>query len=104
MPETSPGSDRPTVFVSYSRKDEPWMNRLVEKLRDLEPQGDFQVWDDRKIHAGSKWLPEIQQAICRAVVAVLLISEDFLNSRVIQEEEVPRLRERMAEGLRVIPV
>jgi hypothetical protein len=49
--------------------------------------------------------PEIEAALNRATVAVLLISPGFLNSRFIHDTEVPRLLERRtAEGVRVIPV
>src|SRR5262249_30019560 len=85
---------RPAVFVSYSHQDERWKDRLVQQLRVLEPEGDFEVWDDRRIAAGSDWLPEIEQAMHRAVAAVLLISADFLTSKFILSQEVPRLLER----------
>lgn len=99
------GAGRPTVFVSYSHADEAWKDRLVRHLRVLEPEGILEVWDDRRIAPGSNWLPEIQQAMDRALAAVLLISADFLTSGFILGTEVPRLLERRAsEGLLVIPV
>jgi tetratricopeptide (TPR) repeat protein len=99
------GAGQPTVFVSYSHKDEAWKDRLVGHLRVLEPEGVLEVWDDRRIAPGSDWLPDIQQAMDRAVAAVLLISADFLTSGFILGTEVPRLLERRkSEGLPVIPV
>jgi tetratricopeptide (TPR) repeat protein len=96
---------RPTVFVSYSHQDEAWKDRLVKQLRVLELEGELEVWDDRRIDAGDDWLPEIEAAMARARVAVLLISADFLGSTFILRREVPEiLRRRGSEGLRVIPV
>jgi len=96
---------RPTVFVSYSHQDEAWKDRLVKQLRVLELEGDLDVWDDRRIAAGDDWLPEIEEAMARAQVAVLLISADFLTSGFIRGREIPEiLRRRESEGLRVIPV
>jgi tetratricopeptide (TPR) repeat protein len=95
----------PAVFVSYSHQDERWKDRLVQQLRVLEPEGVLEVWDDRRISPGNDWLPEIEQAMGRAVAAVLLISADFLTSEFIQGQEVPRLLERRrSEGLLVLPV
>ncbi len=43
----------PTVFISYSHKDEAWKDLLVPHLRALEMAGlDMQVWHDRKIDGG----------------------------------------------------
>jgi tetratricopeptide (TPR) repeat protein len=94
---------RPTVFLSYSHQDEDWKDRVVGHLKVLEAELD--VWDDRRIAKGDAWLPEIQSAMDRAAVAVLLISKDFLTSRFIKETEVSRLlKRRRDEGLRVIPL
>ncbi len=95
----------PTVFVSYSHKDEGWKDRLVTHLGVLEREGALSVWDDRRIVAGADWYPEIADALDGASVALLLVSADFLTSNFILGEEVPRLLERRRrEGLRVIPV
>jgi tetratricopeptide (TPR) repeat protein len=96
---------QPTVFISYSHKDEEWKDRLVTHLRVLEKQGQLDLWDDRRIGAGEDWHAEIQAAMARASVAVLLVSADFLTSDFILGKEVPRLlRRRDEEGLRVFPI
>ena len=82
---------KPTVFISYARKDAKWKDRLLDPLRALEQAGRLIVWDDQKIRAGDKWYPEIQKAIDDSSVAVCLISSLFLASKFISEEEVPYL-------------
>ncbi len=95
----------PSVFLSYSHKDEVWKDRLQTHLRVLEKQGLLETWEDRRIGGGSGWLEDIQEAMERASVAVLLISADFLTSEFILKEEVPRLLQRQREsGLSVLPV
>lgn len=96
----------PTVFISYSHKDEAWKDRLVPQLQALEMAGlDMKVWHDRKIDGGDKWYPEIQAAIDSAAVAVLLISPDFLASAFCVKEEVPALIRRQEQGgMLLIPV
>ena len=91
----------PAIFICYSHKDKVWKDRLVTQLGVLE----LDVWDDRRIAGGDDWFREIEQAIGRAGVAILLISAEFLTSTFILREEVPRLLERrQKEGLRVIPL
>jgi tetratricopeptide (TPR) repeat protein len=95
----------PTVFISYSHKDEDWKDRLVTQLGVLQQEGLLDLWDDRRIGAGEDWYQRIQEAIAKAGVAVLLVSADFLTSNFILSEEVPRLLERKdKEGLRIFPV
>ncbi|HEX3556515.1 MAG TPA: AAA family ATPase [Thermoanaerobaculia bacterium] len=105
LPTTGDSPGRPTVFISYSQRDEAWKDRVVGHLKVLEVEGELAVWDDKRIAAGDGWWPEIEGAMNRAAVAVLLISKDFLTSGFIRGTEVPRLlARRQTEGLRVIPV
>ena len=94
-----------TIFISYSHKDEEWKDRLTPHLGVLQQEGLLEFWDDRKIDGGDDWLPEIEQAINKAHVAVLMISANFLTSEFILNKEVTRLLERRSsDGLRVMPL
>lgn len=93
------------VFISYSHKDEAWKDRLQTQLTVLEMEGMFAVWEDRQIMMGDNWYPAIEKAMNEADIAILLVSADFLTSRFIRGEEIPRLLERRKqEGIRVIPL
>lgn len=95
----------PSVFISYSHKDEDWKDRLVTHLGVLEEEGLLQTWNDRKIGAGDEWFGEIRKAMDTARVAVLLVSANSLTSKFIRNQEVPRLLERRSqEGVVVFPV
>lgn len=95
----------PSIFLSYSHRDEVWKDRLLTHLKVLQWQGPLDLWDDRRISAGSDWRTEIEQAMAQAHVAILLISADFLASEFISAEEVPRLlARRQAEGLHIVPL
>ena len=50
----------PSIFISYSHKDEEWKDRVVTHLRVLEMEDMLDVWDDRRIEAGDDWFPEIE--------------------------------------------
>jgi tetratricopeptide (TPR) repeat protein len=95
----------PSVFISYSHKDEVWKDRLVTHLGVLQNQGLLQTWTDRDIGAGDEWFEEIRNAMNAARVAVLLISASSLTSKFILHTEIPHLLERRArEGMAVFPV
>jgi hypothetical protein len=94
-----------TVFVSYSHKDTPFLDRLRVHLRPLEKQGLMDIWDDSRIEAGDQWKAAIEEALRRARVAILLVSADFLASEFIVDNELPPLLEKAAsDGTRVVPV
>lgn len=96
---------QPTVFISYSHKDERWKDLLLPHLKSLEQLGLLEIWDDRKIESGETWYPEIQRAMERAAVAVCLISADYLASDFCVKKEIPFLLERCErDGMLLLPV
>jgi hypothetical protein len=51
---------KPTIFISYSHKDEEWKNRLVTHLGILQQQGYLDIWVDTRIESGADWFQEIK--------------------------------------------
>ena len=101
-PAVAAGRNR--IFISYSRKDRAWLERLQPHLKALEHYG-IGRWDDTRLEAGDVWLDEIRQAIASARVAILLVSADFLASDFIENEELPKLLANAeTEGATVMPV
>ncbi len=95
----------PSIFISYSHMDKEWLDRLVRHLGVMQHQDLLDIWTDRRIDAGGRWYQEIQDAMARAKVAVLLVTSAFLSSSFIRTEEVPRLLQRREkEGLNVVPI
>ena len=96
---------QPTVFISYSHKDECWKDRLQTHLRVLQLHDRSRVWDDRQIDAGDTWYDALKHAMDEAAVAVCLISVDYLASDFCHKEEIPYLLERRERaGMVIIPV
>jgi len=84
------GSGR-VVFVSYSREDAGWMRRFVKMLEPERRRLGLEVWCDTAIATGRQWRADIEAAIARADVALLLVSSDFVASSFIVEQELPAL-------------
>lgn len=103
-PATYPTA-QPTVFISYSHKDEAEKEALISHLGVLQGAGLIETWMDDRIETGSDWAADIDQAMGQAKVAILLVTANFLTSEFILSREVPRLLERRkSEGVVVFPV
>jgi hypothetical protein len=95
--------ERHELFISYSHKDRAFLERFWTHLSPLETQYGLQRWDDSRIQPGDIWLDEIERALARAQVALLLVSPDFLASDFIRRQELPCLFEAAQnDGLEIL--
>jgi hypothetical protein len=79
------------VFISYSHKDAKWLEKLKLFLRPLEDKELIRIWDDTEIRPGSDWLNEIRKQLASTRVAVFLVTQNFLDSPFIRNEELSAL-------------
>jgi formylglycine-generating enzyme required for sulfatase activity len=103
-PEDDGGrAQRQELFISYSHKDRDVLERFWTHLKPLEEDYGLQRWDDSRMRPGDIWLKEIEQALERAQVALLLVSPDFLASDFIRRKELPALFEAAEkDGLTIL--
>lgn len=73
----------PDVFISYSRRDKPFVQRLHQSL--LDSQRDAWVdWED--IPATADWWQEIEEGIEKADTFIFIISPDSVRSDICRKE------------------
>ncbi|WP_020560196.1 toll/interleukin-1 receptor domain-containing protein [Thiofilum flexile] len=98
-------SNKPPVFISYSRKDIKFLNELKEHLTVYERRGLIEYWDDSKNQMGMMWRLEIEQALRSAKIAILLVSRPYLASKFIVKNELPPLLQSAKEhDTEIIPI
>lgn len=98
--ESKVENTRDNVFVSYSHFDKEYLNDIQRHFKPF--LGKINFWDDTKIQPGQEWKKEIEKAISKTKVAILLISTDFLGSEFISTEEIPPLLEAAEKNGAVI--
>lgn len=94
------------VFVSYSHQNREYLAKdsLLGYVRGLEQEG-FEFWSDQEIRGSDFWDEEIREQIRSADIALVLVSQAFLNSRYCREEEITAfLMDQRRRGLRIFPV
>jgi hypothetical protein len=102
--------DAVRVFVSYAREDLHWLNEsepfhLIPFLADSLKRYNVSFWFDRQLRPGDQFKREIDAEIDQSEIALLLVSQNFLNSEFIETREMPRIHARAAEGkMVVVPV
>src|SRR5688572_8562036 len=71
------------IFVSYSRQDRDFANRLAQSLADLGAD----VWIDYEdIPAGRKWSSAIQEGLDTSDGLLVLISPESMISSNVEDE------------------
>jgi TIR domain len=102
---SSPDAPRTRVFTSYSHADTRHKNALQPFLDGLERRRNFAFWSDERIATGDAWDERIRAEIARCHIALVLVSQDYLNSPYCRKIEVATfLQRRKQDGLVVYPV
>jgi hypothetical protein len=96
---------RREIFISYSHADTNFKEDLEKHMSPLRRYGEIRLWSDTDIRPSDDWLMEIEAAMVRAQVAVLLVSKHFLSSDFCTNVELERFVEARSErGLKLVAV
>ena len=93
------------VFISYAHEDDKLCEEFVKYLSQLRHDSLIEDWHDRRLTGGSEWEGQIDEHLDTADIVVLLVSQDFLNSRYCYDVEMKRALDRHKQRkTRVVPV
>jgi hypothetical protein len=91
-----PGQEETTVFISYSRTDSDFVDRLEA---DLKARG-FGTWVDRlNLEPGEEWPDVIQRQVERCDAMVVVLSQEAVESSWVKKE----YHHALALGRPIIP-
>ena len=96
------------IFLSSASKDYLETSFIINNLRALDSNDEITFWyaDNSNIPVGSE-LSEILENIEESQGAILLVSNNFLNSEFIVQEELPAILKKLKESnnnYKLIPV
>jgi formylglycine-generating enzyme required for sulfatase activity len=96
-------SDPVKVFVSYSHQNAKYLadDSLLGYLKGLKKE-DVSFWTDRHIKAGERWDEVIKANLQDAQIALVLVSQRFLDSPYCQNVEIKSLLEQQTHLIPVI--
>jgi class 3 adenylate cyclase/tetratricopeptide (TPR) repeat protein len=95
------------IFISYSHRDPQYLgdDSLVGFLRGLEAEEGAEFWTDERLEGGTFWDEEIQKNLRGSDIALVLVSQSFLDSRYCTSVEMSTFLSRCREdGLIIFPV
>lgn len=98
------------VFVSYAREDRRWLDpdyrySLIPFLMESLRRHNVVFWFDKELKPGDEFRQLIESEIDQSQIALLIVSQSFLNSEFIENREMPRIAERARLGkMIVVPV
>src|SRR5437016_5268758 len=95
------------IFVSYSHRDPSYLgsDSLLGFLKGLEREEDVEFWTDERIEGGTSWDEQIQQRLRTSDIALVLVSQSFLDSRYCTDIEMGAFLKRCRDdGMIIFPV
>jgi hypothetical protein len=95
-------SNRNGIFIAYCFPDRKWLDRVQAALKPVAAQESVVVWDERKLNAGATWKPDLRDQLVNRKIAVMIVSELFLESGFLTQAKLPELLDaERANGLKV---
>ncbi|MBP0613941.1 toll/interleukin-1 receptor domain-containing protein [Chryseobacterium sp. cx-311] len=93
------------AFISYSHKDQNYLERLKIHLAQMRREGLISEWTDEEIHAGSNLDDVISTALSSSELFLALLTPDYIASNYCYNKEFKEAQKMQDEGkLIIVPV
>jgi hypothetical protein len=99
MPDLAPNVNLPLIYISYSRRDESWLDKILTWLKPLEESKQVLVFCDQRLIPGENWDEGLRENLEKAALGIVLLSPEWLANDYAINVEFPVLASR-----RLIPV
>lgn len=94
-----------TAFVSYSRKDNEYLEEFKVHIAGLKRNKLIEDWTDQEITPGKEWKNALKEKLHAADIIFFLVSPDFIASDYIHDVEIKTALERYDKGeVIVVPI
>ena len=95
-------AERTKVFIAYCFPEKRWLDRVQAALEPFAGADRCVVWDERKVRASGTWKTELPAVLATTKVAMMIVSDLFLESDFITRVKLPAILEREREdGLEI---
>ncbi len=95
-------SDRTGIFIAYCFPEKKWFDRVHAALKPVAGNEGIVAWDERRLRGSGTWKTELPEVLASRKVALLIVSDLFLESDFIVRAKLPALLEHAREqGLKV---
>jgi hypothetical protein len=92
------------IFISYAKEDASSRDTLTRQLASLRRSGKVEIWSDNQIDLGTDWSDVTKERLRQADIIFLLLSEDFMASDHIWDNQLKESLERRDNGEAVMLV
>jgi len=98
-------SSTKNIFAIYASQDKDVLKYLLLHLQPLEKDFNVAIWSDDAIKPGQPWKPRNVSRLDHADIFLLLLSNTFMYSEFIEQDEFKMVIDRYKEGkATVIPI
>ena len=95
-------SDRTGVFIAYCFPEKKWFDRVHAAIKPVAGGEGIVVWDERRLRGGGPWKAELSEILASRKVAIMIVSDLFLESDFVTRAKLPALLEsQRGQGLEI---
>lgn len=94
-------AERTKLFITYCYPEKRWLDRILMAIEPVVEKHRFVIWDERRLRMATA-KAELSEVLASTRVAMMVVSELFLQSEFITRVKLPAVLDRERErGLQI---